>query len=43
MKNAYKILLVKPEGKSHSEGLDVDGMVILKLAYIKRVLRCRLD
>jgi hypothetical protein len=30
MRNAYKILFRKPEGKNHSEDLGVDGMVILK-------------
>jgi hypothetical protein len=30
MRNVYKILVRKPEGKSHSEDLGVDGRIILK-------------
>jgi hypothetical protein len=30
MRNAYKILVGKPEGKNHSEDLDVDGRTILE-------------
>jgi hypothetical protein len=30
MINACKILLGNPEGKSHSEDLDVDGRIMLK-------------
>jgi hypothetical protein len=30
MRNAYKILVGKPEGKIHSEDLSVDGRIILK-------------
>jgi hypothetical protein len=30
MKNAYKILVGKPEGIEHSEGLDVHEKVILE-------------
>jgi hypothetical protein len=33
MRNAYKILVAKPEGKNHSEDLDVDGRVILKWIF----------
>jgi hypothetical protein len=29
MRNAYKILVGKPEGRDHSEDLGVDGMIIL--------------
>jgi hypothetical protein len=28
--NAYKILVGEPEGKNHSEDLDVDGKIILE-------------
>jgi hypothetical protein len=28
MKNAYKFLVRKPEGKNNFEGLDVDGRLI---------------
>jgi hypothetical protein len=30
MRNAYKILIGKPEGKNHSEELGVDGKIILE-------------
>jgi hypothetical protein len=30
MRNAYKILLRKPEGKNHLEDQGIDGRVILK-------------
>jgi hypothetical protein len=30
MRNVYKILVDKPEGKSHSEDLGVYGRIILK-------------
>jgi hypothetical protein len=30
MRNAYKNLVRKPEGKNHSEDLDVDGRIILE-------------
>jgi hypothetical protein len=33
MKNAYKILVVKPERKRHSEDLGVGRRIILKLSY----------
>jgi hypothetical protein len=36
MKNAYKILVGKTEGKSHSKNLGVDGRIIL--AWILRKL-----
>jgi hypothetical protein len=28
IRNAYKILVGKPEGKNHSENLSVDGRII---------------
>jgi hypothetical protein len=28
MKNAYKILIGKPEGRDHLEDLDLDGKII---------------
>jgi hypothetical protein len=31
MRNAYKILIVKPEWRDHSEDLGIDVMIILKL------------
>jgi hypothetical protein len=31
MRNAYSILVGKPEGKGHSDDLGVDGRVILEL------------
>jgi hypothetical protein len=30
LKNAYKILVVKPEGKRRLEDLDIDGKIILE-------------
>jgi hypothetical protein len=30
MRKACRILVGKPEGKNHSEDLDVDGKIILK-------------
>jgi hypothetical protein len=30
MKNAYKILVGKPEGNNHLEDLEVDGKIVLK-------------
>jgi hypothetical protein len=30
MRNAYKILVRKPEGKNHPEDLSTDGRIILK-------------
>jgi hypothetical protein len=30
MKNAYRVLVGKPEGKSHSENLGTDGNIILE-------------
>jgi hypothetical protein len=30
MRNAYNILVGKPEGKNHSEDLGVDGKIILE-------------
>jgi hypothetical protein len=29
-RNAYKILVGKPDGKNHQEDLDVDGRIILR-------------
>jgi hypothetical protein len=31
MRNAYGILVVKPEGRHHSEVLDIDERIILKI------------
>jgi hypothetical protein len=30
MRNAYKILVGKPEGENHSEDLCIDGRIILE-------------
>jgi hypothetical protein len=30
MKDAYKILIGKPEGKDHSEDLGIDGRILLQ-------------
>jgi hypothetical protein len=30
MRNAYKVVAKKPEGKNHSEDLGVDGKIILE-------------
>jgi hypothetical protein len=35
MRNAYKILVGKPEGRDHSEDLDADGRFLLKHISIK--------
>jgi hypothetical protein len=35
MKNTYKVLVGKPEGKSNSEELDVDGKIILDWIFGK--------
>jgi hypothetical protein len=44
MRNTYKILVGKPEGKRPSEDLGVDGMIILKRSQGNRVEKCsRLD
>jgi hypothetical protein len=34
-RNAYKILVAKPEGKNHLEGLGVDGRIILEWSFRK--------
>jgi hypothetical protein len=31
VRNAYKILVRKPEKRNHSEGLSIDGRITLKL------------
>jgi hypothetical protein len=43
MKNAYKILVEKPEGKITLEQLDVDGRITLKWIWRKRDWRSGLD
>jgi hypothetical protein len=35
MRNAYEILVGKPEGKNHSEDLGVDGKIILDWIFWK--------
>jgi hypothetical protein len=34
-KNVYKVLVVRPEGKSYSEDLKVEGHIILKSTFKK--------
>jgi hypothetical protein len=36
VRNAYTILVVKPEGKSHLKDLGVDGSIILKWIFGKK-------
>jgi hypothetical protein len=36
MRNAYKILVGKPAGKSYSEDLDVDGRIVLEWVLWKQ-------
>jgi hypothetical protein len=43
MKNAYKVLVGRTEGKSQLEDLDVDGKVILETVLGNRVRMCGLD
>jgi hypothetical protein len=38
MRNVYKMLIIKPEGKDHSEHLDIGGRIILKMNL--REIRC---
>jgi hypothetical protein len=35
IRNAYKILVRKPEGKIHSEDLSIDGRILLKQIFRK--------
>jgi hypothetical protein len=35
MRNAFKIVVGKPEGKNHLEDLGIDGRIILKLILWK--------
>jgi hypothetical protein len=39
IRNAYKSLVGKPEGKNHSEDLGVDGSIILKFILGKKCER----
>jgi hypothetical protein len=35
VRGAYKVLVGKPEGKSHLQDIDVDGRIILKCIFKK--------
>jgi hypothetical protein len=45
VRNAYKILVGKPEGKSHSEDLGINEKIILEwiLGKQRGEVRCRLE
>jgi hypothetical protein len=43
MRNAYKIFIIKSEGRDHAKDLDVDGKIMLEWVYGNRVRRCGLD
>jgi hypothetical protein len=43
MRNAYKILVGKPEGKNHLEDLGIGGRIVLKQISEKYSVRCGLD
>jgi hypothetical protein len=42
MRNAYKILVRKPEGKTPLEYFDADRKIILEWILVKQVGRCGL-